>query len=63
MLRYNENGQAKELCSVGKALGAFWPGRDTGREPASCGGGRENSTALQAPCVLRLCLEVVTELL
>jgi hypothetical protein len=27
---------------VGKALGAFWPGRDTwGREPASCAGGRE----------------------
>src|SRR6266852_6132520 len=43
----------KGLSSMGKALGAFWPGRDTGREPASCGGGRENSTALQDPCVFK----------
>jgi hypothetical protein len=28
-----------------------------GREPASCAGGRENSLALQAPGVSRLCRE------
>jgi len=44
------------MYRVGKALGAFWLGRDTGREPASCAGGRENSLALQAPSVTRLCL-------
>jgi hypothetical protein len=36
------------MYSVGKAPGAFRLGRDTGREPASCAGGRENSVALQA---------------
>jgi hypothetical protein len=34
---------------VEKARSAFWPGRDT-EGPASCGGGRENSVALQVPC-------------
>ena len=34
------------FSSVGKALGAFWPGRDTGTEPANCvGGGEHRSTA------------------
>jgi hypothetical protein len=31
------------------------PGRDTGREPASTAGGRENSLALQTLNVTRLC--------
>jgi hypothetical protein len=44
---------------LGKALGAFWLGRDTGREPASCTGGRENSVALQALRVTGLCLHVL----
>jgi hypothetical protein len=46
------------MYSVGKALGTFWPGRDTRREPASWADGRENSVALQAPSVTRLCLQV-----
>ena len=37
------------IYKVGKELGAFWPGWDTGGEAASCAGGWENSTALQAP--------------
>ncbi len=51
----------RELSSVGKVRGAFWPGRDTGGEPASCGDGRGNSTVLQDRCVFRVSLEVVTE--
>jgi hypothetical protein len=47
------------FSSASKALGAFWPGRDTGREPASCVGGRENSVALQALGATRLCLQVL----
>jgi hypothetical protein len=56
--RYYINSD-KAFSSVGKALGAFWPGRDTGREPASCVGGRENCVALQALGVTRLCLQVL----
>jgi hypothetical protein len=51
------------MYSVGKAPGAFWLGSDTGREAASCAGGRENSVALQAPSVTRLCLQVWERLL
>jgi len=37
---------------VGKAPGAFWLGRNTGREPAHCGGGRENTlSAVGSLCV------------
>jgi hypothetical protein len=36
------------IYSLGIALGAFWLSRDTGRESASCAGGQENSSALQA---------------
>ena len=47
---HNEyNNYVKAVLSVGKVLGAYWPGRGTGREPASCAGGRENSVALQVP--------------
>ena len=42
------------LYGVDKVLGAFR--LDTGCEPASCAGGRENSLALQAPGATRLCL-------
>jgi hypothetical protein len=44
------------MYSVGKAPCAFGLGRTTGREPASCAGGRENSLALQVTVVSRLCL-------
>jgi hypothetical protein len=47
------------MYSVGKALGAFWLGRDTGREPASYAGGRENSVMPQALSVTKLCLQVL----
>jgi hypothetical protein len=46
------------MYRMGKARSAFWPGRDTGGEPASCTGGREHSVTLWAPCVTRLCLRV-----
>ncbi len=55
------NKKGKKLGRVGKAHGAFWPGRDTGGEPVSCRGGQENSTVLQGACVFRLSLEEVTE--
>src|SRR6267154_6443172 len=43
------------MYRVGNAPGAFQLGQpDTGREPSSCVGVRENSLALQAPSVTRL---------
>jgi len=47
------------IYSVGNALGAFWPGRDTGK-PTGCACGRENSVVLQALGVFGLCLQVMT---
>jgi hypothetical protein len=47
------------MYSVGKVLGSFWLGRDTGRELAICAGGRENSVALQDLGMTRLCLQVL----
>jgi hypothetical protein len=45
------------MYRVGKARKRFLARSGHGREPASCAGGRENSLALQAPGVTRLCRE------
>jgi hypothetical protein len=43
------------MYRVGKARKRFLARPGNRREPASCAGGRENSLALQAPNVSRLC--------
>ena len=44
------------IYKVGKAGKRFLARPGHGRKPASCAGGQENSLALQAPDVTRLCL-------